>query len=181
MFLLGNPKPQTGNNRVLILDAEQIYNDQAKQDVRSRIRKICQSLANYKAAFDAAGVDGDKGISETMKRSIAEVFKQKSVPLGVVSVEVSNLKPDQSIVDALVQQAAAREQQKTIDGMAQFLQGNPARLAIYQIQVNREIAMAGIAKGNGFIYQVGGATSTIPIPVGGATAVTAQVEPPLKK
>jgi hypothetical protein len=181
LFLLGNPKKMDGKDRVMVLDAQQIYADQAQQEVRGRIRNMCAKMADFKAAFEAFQAKDKANLSRMIEHEVASVLKLKGVPLGIVSVEVSNLKPDQSVTDALVQQAAAREQQKTIDDLSRFLQGSPARLTIYQIQVNREIAMAGIAKGNGFIYQVGSGQSTMPIPVGGATTVTEEVQTPPKK
>ena len=156
LFLLGNPKAQEGNTRVLVLDAQQVYSDQARQEVRGRIRQLCRQVANFSAAFDSFGAKDDTNLSRRIEKEVGVVLRQKGIPLGIVSVEVSNLKPDQAVIEALVQQAAVKEQQKAIDSMVKFLEEDPARLTVYQIQVNREIAMAATAKGNSVVVYAGG-------------------------
>ncbi len=171
LFLLGNPQAKDGNARVLTLDAKSIYNEQAQADVRGRIRQVCRQLANYKAAFAAFGAEGDASLSRRFEKEVAAVLKMKSIPLGIVNVEVSNLKPDQAVMDALVQQAAVQEQQTAISNMVNYLSGDPMRLEVYRIQVGREVAM----KATTVIYNQSSG-NIVPVPRAVAAAPAPAVE-----
>src|SRR5215471_14168907 len=53
LFTLGNPTSTQGNNRILLLSAGSVYEQQAQLQVRGHIRKVCSQYLDFATAFKA--------------------------------------------------------------------------------------------------------------------------------
>ena len=70
LALLGNPRPFEGRGgRTLELTAQSIYAEQAKLQVRGKIREICAQYDSVEAVFTAVADTSEKGLSQKSKRS----------------------------------------------------------------------------------------------------------------
>ena len=166
IFLLGNPAVENGNNRVLRISAASIYNEQARQSVRGKIRQICAKYKDFDAIFNAFVDESDKGLTKQIEHAIALVLEERQVPLRLVSAFPSNLKPDPSVVDATSAQLAASKRVEAIRTITDFLDEDKSgsRRMVYQMQTWQEIVAKGNANGhNTIIFSQGGATPILPL------------------
>lgn len=169
LFLLGNPQPVAGNDRVLVLSAESIYDEQARQQVRGKIRQICSSYKDFDAIFAAFSQSGPDGLVERMEHVIAGILKEKKVPLGLVNAFPSNLKPDPQIMDAATQLQASEKRVQAIRTITDFLAQDPTgtRRLVYQVQAMQELVSQANANGHntvvlGFGANAGGNMTFLP-------------------
>lgn len=121
VFLLGNPVMEDKNERVLRISARSIYDEQARQSVRGKIRQICAKHKDFDAIFAAFIDDSDKGLTKQIERAIAGVLNERQVPLKLVSAFPSNLKPDPSVIEATAAQLAATKRVEAINTITTFL------------------------------------------------------------
>jgi hypothetical protein len=169
LFMLGNPTPMQGNGRILVLSAESVYEQQAQLQVRGHIRKICSQYPDFAAAFKAFGNEKDN-LTDNIA-AIGKVLVEQGVPLRLVGAQVSNMKPDESVVEAQVAQKAAEARTAAIKTLTDFLDQDPTgtRKMVYRMQVLQELT--GTANANGhntiFLTDLGGpATGILPLPSG---------------
>ncbi len=183
LFLLGNPQEvKDTDGRVLLLSAESVYGEQARQQVRGKIRQICASYKDFDAIFTAYSHPGPDGLVEQMEHAIAEILKDKNVPLALVNAFPSNLKPDPQIMAAIAQLQAAQKRTEAIKTITDFLDQDRtgSRRMVYQIQAMQEIV--NVANTNGHNTVVlgfganGGGTTLIPMPK--ETVIEKQVPAP---
>ncbi len=185
LFLLGNPKAVEGTgDRVLRLSAESVYGEQARQQVRGKIRQICASYKDFDALFTAYSHPGPDGLVEQMEHTIAEILKEKKVPLGLVNAFPSNLKPDPQIMAAIAQLQAAQKRTEAIKAITDFLDADRtgSRRFVYQIQATQEIVNTANTNGHntiilGFGANGGGAGSPTIMPMPKETVIVKQAPP----
>ena len=77
LFTLGNPTSTQGNNRILLLSAGSVYEQQAQLQVRGHIRKVCSQYLDFATAFKAFGSERDNltdriaaGVGKSWKPSL---------------------------------------------------------------------------------------------------------------
>ncbi len=147
LFMLGNPKPVQGETRVLRISADEVYAAQAQQVIRGRIRQICTEYKDFDAIFAASQDNTEKGLMRRVEGAVADVLKEKKVPLALVNAFPSNLKPDQTIIDAISAKHAADINMQTISSLSSFLDEDKtgSRRLIYQTQALRDL----VASANG--------------------------------
>jgi hypothetical protein len=170
LFMLGNPSPMHGNSRILVLSAESVYEQQAQLQVRGYIRKICSQYADFGAAFKSFGNEKDN-LTDHIAGSVGKVLVEQGVPLRLVGVQVSNMKPDDSVVEARVAQKAAEARTAAIRTLTDFLDQDPTgtRKMVYRMQVLQELTRTANANGHNtiFLTDLGGpGTGILPLPTG---------------
>lgn len=154
IFLLGNPQevPNT-DRRVLRINAQTIYTEQAMQSVRWRIRQICSGYKDYDAIFLAFSKEGKGSLADKIQDAVADVLREKNIPLKLVNGFPSNLKPDPSVTDSIAAQQAAQERVEAIRILTKFLDEDTTgtRRLIYQMQAWQEIVAKANANGHNTI------------------------------
>lgn len=171
IFQLGNPQeiengPKEMKGRVLRISGESIYADQARQQVRGRIRQICSVYENFDAAFIAASGTGPKSMTRHVEEAVASILREKQVPLRLLTAYVSNMKPDSTVMDAISAKKAAEKRVEAISELTKFLSEDSTgvRWKVYQMQVLQEIVSTANTNGHNTIYMVdvGGANGVQP-------------------
>jgi|SRR3989338_3696067 len=155
IFLLGNPKEVEGSaGRVLRISADSVYAEQAKQSVRGKIRQICSGYKDFDAIFSAFAKEGEGSLVIKIEGAVADVLREKNVPLRLVSGFPSNLKPDPSVTDAIAAQQVAEKRVEAIQTITDFLDKDSTgtRRLVYQMQVWQEIVAKGNANGHNTIF-----------------------------
>src|SRR6516162_1733432 len=170
LFMLGNPSPMPGNNRILVLSAESVYEQQAQLQVRGYIRKICSQYPDFAAAFRSFGGEQDN-LTDRITSSVGRVLVEQGVPLRLVGVQVSNMKPDDSVVEAQVAQKAAEARTAAIKTLTDFLDQDPTgtRKMVYRMLVLQELTRTANANRHNtiFLTDLGGPNAGIlPLPAG---------------
>ena len=183
LFLLGNPKAVEGlDNRVLRISAESVYNDQARQLVRGRLRQLCAGYRDFDTIFMSLADASDRGFTKQIEHEIAGILKLQNVPLALVSAFPSNIKPDDTIIEATAAKMAAEKRVESIKTITDFLDKDQtgSRRMVYRMQVLQEIVNKAETNGhNTVILTTGseGPTSLIPI-VNNKTITQVVKEPP---
>jgi regulator of protease activity HflC (stomatin/prohibitin superfamily) len=156
LFLLGNPQLANAEpiGRVLRLTAASVYDEQAKLQIRSEIRQICGSFANFDTAFAAFLDQSDKGLTAVIGHLVATMLVEHKVPLRLVSANISNMKPDPTVIDAIAAQQSAQKRVEAIKTITDFLGDDPAgaRLLVYKMQTLQEIVAKAGANGHNTIF-----------------------------
>jgi len=168
LFLLGNPIPSGEGGRVLRLTASSIYEQQAQLQVRGKMRQLCAQYKSFDDAFAAFGDEGENGFSRKIERAVAQALAENNVPLRLVSAVVSNMKPDQTVIDAISAKQAAEKRVQAIQVITDFLGQDPdgTRKLVYRMQVLQEIVAKADDKGRSTIFMtdISGGPSLIPAP-----------------
>lgn len=169
LALLGNPKPYEGRPRTLELTAQSIYAEQARLQVRGKIREICAQYASVEAVFAATADPSEKGFSQRIKKAVATALVESKVPLLLVDAVVSNVKPDPSVMDAIAAKQAAEKRVEAIEVITKFLANDPdeSRKLVYRMQVLQEIVAKADEKGRSTIFMtdVSGGPAVMPLQV----------------
>lgn len=170
LFLLGNPVARKDNVRILVLSAESIYKEQAQLQVRGAIRRICASYPNFEEAFTAfASEETASNFTAKITQAVVQVFKEQEVPIRVVAVQASNMKPDDTVVEAQIALRAAEQRIKAIESVVKYLGNDPTRHMVYKMQVLQEIVAKAGSTGHNtiFLTDMHGITNgLLPLPVG---------------
>jgi hypothetical protein len=153
LFMLGNPAPMQSSNRILLLSAESVYVQQAQLQVRGHIRKICSQYPDFSTAFKAFGGERD-GLTDRIAVGVGKVLIEQGVPLRLVGAQVSNMKPDDSVVEAQIAQKAAEARTAAIKTLTDFLDQDPTgtRKMVYRMQVLQELTRTANANGHNTIF-----------------------------
>lgn len=153
LFLLGNPVA-TSRPRVLMLTAQSVYADQAQLQVRGKIRQICAQYSSFDAAFTAFADEGPNGFSHKIEEAVAQSLNDTRVPLHLVNAVVSNMKPDQSVIDAIAAKQAAEKRIEAIRVVTDFLKDDAdgAKRLVYKMQVIQEIVAKADEHGHNTIF-----------------------------
>ena len=168
LFMLGNPTPMQGNNRILVLSAGSVYEQEAQLQVRGNIRKICSRYPDFGAAFKAFGSE-QENLTDRIAAGVGRVLIEQGVPLRLVGAQVSNMKPDDSIVEAQIAQKAAEARTAAIKTLTDFLDQDPTgtRKMVYRMQVLQELTRSANANGHNTIFLTdltGPSAGTLPLP-----------------
>jgi hypothetical protein len=180
LFLLGNPQAVEGSEkRVLRISAESVYNDQARQLVRGRIRQLCANYKDFDTIFSSLADTSDKGFTKQIEHEIAGILKLQNVPLALVSAFPSNIKPDDSIIDATAAKMAAEKRVESIRTITDFLDRDKtgSRVLVYRMQVLQEIVNRAETNGhNTVILSTGGDAPGSIIPIVNNKTITQVVK-----
>lgn len=154
LFLLGNPQPVPGEDRVLEIKARDIYEQFAKQDVRRKIRQICAQFPDYSAAFKSFSSNDPDSFNNRIEKAVADVLKDRNVPMRLVSAAVSNMKPDASIINAGVLKKSAEMRREAMDVIVKYLADDPngSKRLVYTMQTWGEIVAKANANGHNTIF-----------------------------
>ena len=174
LFMLGNPTPVPNTPRVQRLSAESVYTQQAQLDVRGKIREICAKFNSFNEAFKAFGAEGESNFGSRVEHAVAQALADNGVPLRLVHAVVSNMKPDQSVIDAIAARRAAEERLEAIKTVTTFLDqdSSGARRLVYQMQTWQEIVNKANTNGHNTIMMTDigqGGGRVLPLPPQGQT------------
>jgi hypothetical protein len=165
LALLGNPQPTA--NRVLQMTASSIYVEQARLQVRGKIREVCSEFDSVEAVFKAVADPSGNGFSQRIKKAVATALVESKVPLHLVDAVVSNVKPDPSVMDAISAKQAAEKRVEAIQVITKFLAQDPdgSRRLVYRMQVLQEIMATGDKNGRSTVYMtdISGGPALMPV------------------
>ncbi len=174
---LGNPvvvnksDNTAGDGRVIRIDGISIYEQQARQQVRKEIRRLCSEYPNFDAIFDAFKDTSDKGLEKRIEHIVAEALKAKNVPLHLISAGPSNLKPDDAIMQARSEQQATSTRIENTERIARSLAEDQTgtRRLIYTLQTLKETVTIANEKGQNTVvlYMPNGSNATPMITLNG--------------
>lgn len=172
MGLLGNPVPhphakQLGGNRVMILYAESVYQEQVRNQVRGKIRDVCLSYGSVEEVYAALEKNGTgAGFSDVVQQAVAQVLADNDSPLLLVTAVVSNAKPDPAVVQAIVARKAAEQLVLAMGKIDDFIKEDPSgqRAYIFKMMVMQNM-MAGEAASTMFMTDVSQGQQVVPLPV----------------
>jgi SPFH domain / Band 7 family len=164
LALLGNP--QGNNGRVMQLTALSIYLEQAKLQVRGKIREVCSTFESVEAVFRSVADPGESGFSQRIKKAVATALVESKVPLHLVDAVVSNVKPDPSVMDAIAAKQAAEKRVEAIEVITKFLgqDTDGSRRLVYRMQVLQEIMASGDKNGRSTVYMTDISGMQLPLP-----------------
>jgi hypothetical protein len=176
VFLLGNPELVQGEPRVLRVSLTSVYDEQARLQVRGLIRQLCTQYTDFDSAFKAFADASEDGFIRKVERAVSQILTQKNVPLRLVNAVVSNMKPDETVVNALSAKQAADKRVDAIRTLTDFLNEDQSgsRWRVYNMQALQEIVSTANTNGHNtiIISNFGGAggggeasPAIIPIPV----------------
>src|SRR3984893_8549135 len=139
-------------------------------DVSGHIRKICSQYPDFSSAFKSFGAEKEN-LTDRIAASVGTVLVEQGVPLRLVGVQVSNMKPDDSVVEAQVAQKAAEARTAAIKTLTDFLDQDPTgtRKMVYRMQVLQELTRTANANGHNtiFLTDLGGSgAGVLPLPSG---------------
>ena len=152
IFAMVTPK-DTGNPRVKIIRLEDVYNTFASPDIRSKSRAIMSQYADDMAIV----ADYDK-LNEKLLQMFVATFKGNRVPLQVLSVNLSNVKADDVVMQANSQKASAQAELDRITLISNTLKDNPGYLEYYKWTTLKEIAALRTQAGQNTIIITDGGT-----------------------
>lgn len=172
IFLLGNPTPLKDAvpvGRVMRINAESIYNEQAQQQVRGKIRQVVMSYKDFDEILVAFGDVGEDGLGRRIEKAISSALVDQQITLRLISATVSNIKPDPAVVEANVAKKAAEKRIDALRVLTNFLDEDQTgtRRLVYKMQVWQEIVSTANNNGHNTIFMtdiVGDSHKIIPIP-----------------
>lgn len=153
IFLLGNPvivPDALPNGRVMKISASSIYNDQARQQVRGKIRQLIYSSKSIDELLESFTDESENGLNSRIERKIKESLEEENIPLGLISSTISNLKPDEEYINILISNQSADKRIEVVDKISKFLSADPTggRWKVYEYQVLKEIVETGSNNGH---------------------------------
>jgi hypothetical protein len=97
------------------------------------------------------------------------VLIEQGVPLRLVGAQVSNMKPDEAVVEAQIAQKAAEARTAAIKTLTDFLDQDPTgtRKMVYRMQVLQELTRTANANGHNTIFLTdltGPSAGILPLP-----------------
>lgn len=169
MGLLGNPRKVEESkygSRVWILDAESVYEQQVRQQVRGKIRDVCLRYQSVEDVFKALEKNGQEGgFTDTLRMAVGTVLAENQSPLFLVGAVASNVKPDPTVVAAVAANQAAAQQIAAITTLENFLKQDPTGLRNYLYKMMAVQGMAGKG-GNSTVFMTDvGANGTPAVPL----------------
>lgn len=148
IFAMVTPK-ETGDNQVKIIRLQDVYDQFASPDIRSRSRAIMSKYAD-----DMAIVADYDNLNGVLLRMFVDTFKLNRVPLNVLSVSLSNVKADDVIMEANSQKASAQAELDRIKLISDQLKNNPGYLEYYKWTMMEKISSIRAQSGQNTIIIV---------------------------
>jgi regulator of protease activity HflC (stomatin/prohibitin superfamily) len=102
------------------ITVESIYKKFAQPETRSSVRTIFAGYKDYATVYQNYA-----GIPDTLGQRIATIFKANGVPLTLMSVSLSNVKPDEVVWESLNKKAAAQAEADAVNILGQAYKDNP--------------------------------------------------------
>ncbi len=173
--------------RVKRISAKTIYDQQARQEVRQDVRRLCASYHDFDEIFEAFKLPKEdaKSLEYKVTQIVAKVMKAKNVPLRLVSASPSNLKEDDEIIRARTLESAAQGQINAMRELVAYLDADKtgARRLVYQYQeMNRIVSQANANGHNTVVLTSGnGPVNFVPLSGSASKEVKADVSAPAKK
>lgn len=150
------------------IQVNDIYVKFAQPEVRGAIRALFAQYPNYEAVYaDFANIPTKLG------STLTDMFKKSNIPLSMMDVSLSNVKPDEALWAAKNNQASADAQVQAIQKIGDAMKNNPGYVEYLKWQQLLEIAKTCP---NVTIIVGDGNTPSISIPVG-QTSTTAAPTP----
>tara|TARA_B100000508_G_C11442690_1_gene269653 strand:+ start:487 stop:1428 length:942 start_codon:yes stop_codon:yes gene_type:complete len=138
-------RAETVEDRVFRIDPESVYDNQAQQEVRGKIRQLCASFADFAAAEASFGDNSPEGMTARIETLVQEVLEKHNIPLRLISAQASNMKPDESVIAANAAVNAAEARTDAVRKIVDYLDSDTTGYAweVYRLQMMQEIAKTG--------------------------------------
>ncbi len=142
-----------GRKRVFRINPEKVYKQQAQQEVRGKLRQLCATFENFEAAEKSFSDVNESGMTARIERIVHEVLAAHNVPLTLISAQPSNMKPDQTVIDANAAIIASEARVDAVEKVVEYLGDDPTghRWEVYRLQTIQEIAKTADGAGNSTI------------------------------
>lgn len=146
---LGTPQAVDAEpkGRVQRIDLKSMYDLRARMAIRNLVRETVSQYTDYKAVF-AAFSDGT--LNKKIKTLSAKALADGKIPLGLIDAAVSNVKPDEAVVQASSSRQSTSTLLENITEIETFLKEDKTglRLFIYKTQVMQTLVSAANANGH---------------------------------
>lgn len=126
IFAQVTPIP-TKMDRVSKITLEMIYDRFARMTIRGKTRQIFSKYKNY----DRVMANYDQ-INKEVSAMIIDTFQQTKIPLRLLGGQLSNVKVDGVVLDALNEEAAAKARANAITIIGAAIRANPGYLEKYK-------------------------------------------------
>jgi hypothetical protein len=121
-------------NRVSVIYLKDVYEKFAQMTVRGKVRGI---FSKYQS-WDSVMVHFDK-INAEIGLMVMDVFKNANVPLDLVSVQLSNVKEDETIWASKNEQQATLSKINSINALGKAMRDNPGYIEVRKWEVLEKI------------------------------------------
>jgi hypothetical protein len=127
--------PTSCGDRVSKITVDMIYNQFARMDVRSGVRKVLSKYPDIYYVQSHLDTVNDNGAT-----MVISAFKASGVPLLMQNSQFSNIKMDETVWAAENQKQAALAQVEAITKIGQALRANPEYMLFKKYDTYKEIA-----------------------------------------
>lgn len=151
IFTLVTPKNDEKNDRMKWIKIQDVYERFAALKIRNNIRMIFASYADYKEV-----AKNYTKINAQITEMVTRTFNEDHVPLKLQDVQLSNVKPDPSVVVAQNNLSSAAAQAEAINQIGSAIRANPEYREYMKWEALKNIA--GNQKGTNTVIVTEGST-----------------------
>lgn len=135
VFAMITPDDKEGEPRIKAIYLGNVYARFAQMSVRGKVREIFARYDDYSDIMrNYAKVNAE------VATMVAEVFKQNKVPLELVSAQISNVKPDETVWAANNKMASADAEVAAIEKVGKAMRENPGYLQFKKWETIEKVA-----------------------------------------
>ena len=138
IFAQVTPKPGADDQRVFKITLEEVYVRFAKMTIRGKTREI---FSRYTA--DQVMTNYER-VNKEIKAMVSDTFTRNKVPLDLIDGQLSNVKVDPKIWDAMNKKVAAERDVKTINMIGEAIRKNPGYIQKYKWDQLEKISGKGV-------------------------------------
>lgn len=141
IFAMVTPDKMTGENndgRVSAIYLGNVYTRFAQMSIRGKVREIFSQYEDYNDIMKHY-----PEVNAKVAVMVAEVFKTNKVPLELVSGQISNVKPDETVWAANNKMASADAEVSAITKVGDALKRNPGYIEAKKWDTIRELGEKG--------------------------------------
>jgi hypothetical protein len=135
IFAMITPRTDANNSRVMFITLTDIYMKYATMTIRGKTREIFAQYDDYADVMkNYAKINGE------IAKMVADVFKNNNVPLELISAQISNVKPDETVWQANNKMAAADAEVTAIEKVGKAMRENPGYLQFKKWETIEKVA-----------------------------------------
>lgn len=135
VFALVTPKGVANETRVQAIYLGDVYGRFAQMSIRGKTREIFAKYDDY-----ADVMRNYAKVNAEVATMVAKVFEENKVPLELVSGQISNVKPDETVWAANNKMAAADAEVSAIEKVGKAMRENPGYLQFKKWETIEKVA-----------------------------------------
>ncbi len=116
-----------------------VYSRFAQMTIRGKMREIFSQYEDYDAIMSNYA-----RVNKEVSAMVIDTFKRCKVPLNLTAGQLSNVKTDGVVLEALNQQAAAKANVDVINRVGAAIRANPGYLEKYKWDMIEKISGKGV-------------------------------------